>query len=55
LLGMLLPIAVATVGVLVGTLAGERVLLRLSRERFQLAVSLLIGALALWLLLGAAS
>lgn len=55
LLGMLLPIAVATVGVLAGTLAGERLLLRLSRERFQLAVSLLIGALALWLLVEAAS
>jgi uncharacterized membrane protein YfcA len=55
LLALLLPISVATIGVLVGTLAGERLLFRLSPQRFQLAVSMLIGVLALWLLWSAMS
>jgi len=52
--GTLVPsagiIAVATAGVLVGTLLGERVLLGLSVERFRKVVSILIGALGVWLL-----
>lgn len=44
-----LPIGVASVGVLVGTLLGERVLLGLSPVKFRRAVSLLIGVLGLWL------
>ncbi|HEX5724896.1 MAG TPA: TSUP family transporter, partial [Longimicrobiaceae bacterium] len=44
------PIAVATAGVLAGTLLGERVLLGMAPERFRRVVSLAIGALGLWLL-----
>jgi len=50
LLGLATPIVVATLGVLVGTLVGERMLMRLSRERFQRVVSGLIGVLGIWLL-----
>ena len=45
-----IPIAIATIGVLVGTIAGERVLLRLSKEQFTKFVSVLIAALGIWLL-----
>ena len=45
-----LAISAATVGVLVGTLLGERVLLGLSVDRFRKIVSILIGALGVWLL-----
>jgi uncharacterized membrane protein YfcA len=41
-------IGVATVGVLVGTVLGERVLLGLSVERFKRVVSTLIGVLGVW-------
>jgi uncharacterized membrane protein YfcA len=47
------PIAVATVGVLVGTLVGERILLGLTLERFRRIVSALVGLLGLWLLASA--
>jgi uncharacterized membrane protein YfcA len=46
------PVAVASVGVIVGTLAGERVLLGMSVDRFRILVSALIGLLGVWLLLG---
>jgi len=46
-----IPIAVASVGVIVGTLAGERILLGLSVDRFRVVVSVLIGFLGVWLLL----
>ena len=46
------PDLVATVGVVVGTMAGERVLLGLTPERFRLVVSALIGLLGLGLLTG---
>lgn len=45
-----LPIAVATAGVLVGTLLGERLLFGLAPEQFRRLVSLLIGVLGIWLL-----
>ena len=45
------PIAVATVGVLIGTLFGERLLFGLSPERFRRLVGILIGLLGLWLIL----
>lgn len=45
-----LPIAIATVGVLVGTIAGERLLLRLSMDQFTKIVSMLILTLGAWLL-----
>jgi uncharacterized membrane protein YfcA len=51
LLDLWLPITVASAGVLIGTLLGERVLLGLSRERFSLIVSLAIGVLGVWLIL----
>ena len=44
------PIAVAMLGVLVGTLLGERLLLGLPVERFRRIVSALIGLLGIWLL-----
>jgi uncharacterized protein len=43
-------VALAVVGVLAGTLVGERVLLGLSRERFRQIVSLAVGLLGLWFL-----
>jgi uncharacterized membrane protein YfcA len=48
------PIAVATIGVLIGTLLGERLLLGLSADRFRRIVSALIGLLGVWLLVSAA-
>jgi uncharacterized membrane protein YfcA len=46
------PIGVASAGVLIGTVAGERILLGLSPERFRFAISVAIGLLGLWLLSG---
>jgi uncharacterized membrane protein YfcA len=43
-------VALAVVGVLAGTLVGERVLLGLSRERFRQIVSIAVGVLGLWFL-----
>lgn len=51
LLALWLPIAVATAGVTIGTLLGERVLLGMSRERFRLVVAAAVGLLGLWLLI----
>jgi uncharacterized membrane protein YfcA len=42
-------IAVATIGVLIGTVWGERVLLRMSVDRYRKVVSVLIGLLGVWL------
>ncbi|MEO8335203.1 MAG: hypothetical protein ABI664_09530 [bacterium] len=50
LLGLATPIAVACIGVLAGTIAGERLLLGLSHERFRRLVGWLIGVLGMWLL-----
>ena len=50
LLELGLPIAIATAGVLIGTIAGERILMRLSKEQFTRIVSILITGLGLWLL-----
>ena len=50
LLELASPIGVATLGVLVGTLLGERLLLGLPVDRFRRIVSALIGLLGLWLL-----
>jgi uncharacterized protein len=44
------PIALATAGVLAGTLVGERVLLGMSRERYRRVVSAAVGLLGLWFL-----
>lgn len=43
-------IGVASMGVLIGTLLGERLLLGLSPERFRVAVSIAIGLLGVWFL-----
>lgn len=45
-------ITVASVGVLIGTILGERVLFGLSPSRFGQVVGLAIGLLGLWLLIG---
>lgn len=45
-----IPITIATTGVTIGTILGERVLLGMSRERFRLLVAGAIGFLGLWLL-----
>jgi uncharacterized protein len=44
-------VALAVIGVLAGTLAGERLLLGLSRERFRRVVCVTIGLLGLWFLI----
>lgn len=44
------PIGVATVGVLVGTLLGERILLGLSAHQFRRVIAVIIGLLGIWLL-----
>jgi uncharacterized membrane protein YfcA len=49
-----LPILVATLGVLVGTMLGERMLLGLPRRRFAQVVGGAVGALGIWLLFGVA-
>lgn len=45
-----MTIAIASVGVVLGTLLGERVMLGLSRDHFRLIVAALIAALGVWLL-----
>ena len=50
-----IPVVVASVGVIAGTLAGERVLLGMSVDRFRIVVSVLIGLLGFWLLSGLVS
>jgi len=46
-------LSVAVVGVLIGTLTGERLLLRLPTRRFGQIVGAAVGGLGLWLLFGA--
>lgn len=53
LLGLSMPILVASAGVLIGTLLGERMLLGLSVRRFGQIVGAAIGVLGCWLILGA--
>ena len=50
ILQVISPVLIATVGVLVGTIVGERILLGLSPKRFTQIVSLAIGVLGLWFL-----
>ncbi len=50
LVPLALPIGIAAVGVLIGTIVGERLLLGLSPRRFGQVVGVAIGALGLWLL-----
>ena len=46
---LVLPLSVATAGVLIGTVLGERILLGLSIRQFRYAIAVLIGMLGLWL------
>jgi uncharacterized membrane protein YfcA len=46
---LVVPLSVATIGVLIGTLLGERILLGLSLRQFRYAIALLIGLLGVWL------
>jgi hypothetical protein len=50
LVSLATPIVVAAAGVLIGTFAGERVLLGLSPARFRQIIGGLIGILGIWLL-----
>jgi uncharacterized membrane protein YfcA len=50
LLPLWLPISLATLGVVVGTILGERILLGLPRRTFVTIVASAIGLLGLWLL-----
>jgi uncharacterized membrane protein YfcA len=43
------PLGVATAGVLLGTLLGERILFGLSMRQFRYAIAVLIGLLGVWL------
>lgn len=54
LLDLWQPIALATAGVIAGTLAGERVLMGVKPSTFARIVALAIGVLGVWLVLGAA-
>jgi len=44
------PLLVATAGVLVGTLLGERLLLGMTPERFRRVIAIVIGLLGVWIL-----
>lgn len=50
LTSLVVPLSVATVGVLIGTLLGERILLGLSIRQFRYAIAVLIGLLGVWLI-----
>jgi uncharacterized membrane protein YfcA len=50
LMGLWQPIGIATLGVLIGTVLGERLLFGLSPAKFRLAIGVLIGALGVWIL-----
>jgi uncharacterized protein len=49
LTSLAVPLGVATIGVLIGTLLGERILLGLSIRQFRHAIAVLIGVLGIWL------
>jgi uncharacterized membrane protein YfcA len=51
LVALAVPIVVAAAGVLVGTVAGERLLLSMNPERFKQVVAALVGLLVIFLLL----
>ena len=51
LLPLAVPIGVASIGVLIGTILGERLLLGLSPRRFGQIVGVAIGGLGVWLLI----
>lgn len=48
LVALAVPIGVATVGVTLGTLLGERVLFGMSPRQFRIAIAALIGLLGVW-------
>jgi uncharacterized membrane protein YfcA len=46
---LIVPLGAATIGVLIGTVLGERILLGLSLRQFRFAIAVLIGLLGVWL------
>ena len=46
---LVVPLSLATLGVLIGTLLGERILLGLSIRQFRYAIAVLVGLLGVWL------
>jgi uncharacterized membrane protein YfcA len=50
LLPLAVPLVAATVGVLIGTVLGERILFGLSKQRFSQIVGVSVGILGIWLL-----
>jgi uncharacterized membrane protein YfcA len=50
---LVLPIGIATVGVVIGTMLGEKAMLGMSRETFRKVVAGLIAGLGVWLLMRA--
>lgn len=50
LLALWPPIGITSVGVVIGTLLGERILLGMSAERFRKVIGALIGILGAWLI-----
>jgi uncharacterized protein len=51
LLSLWVPIAVATAGCVAGTIAGERIFLRLPRETYRRVIGIAVLVLGIWLLL----
>ena len=51
LLQLWLPIAVASAGCLAGTIAGERIFFRLSKEQYRRVIGIAVLLLGLWLLI----
>ena len=50
LLALLVPILIATAGCIVGTIAGERLFLRISPERYRSVIGAAVLVLGIWLL-----
>jgi uncharacterized membrane protein YfcA len=48
-----IPVAIASVGVLAGTIVGERILLGMPRETYARILAIAIGALGIWLIYSA--
>ena len=55
LLDLVTPLVIATAGVLIGTVAGERILLGIPARRFRAIVGVAIGALGVWIVAQALS
>jgi uncharacterized membrane protein YfcA len=49
-MALMLPIAVASLGCVIGTVLGEKLFLGMSPERYRKFVGVAVGALGVWLL-----